>query len=1284
MPVTPGKKLPDGSINTLHVDTAGFIWSGGENGILLFTGGDPIPIGLPEGRDDTVLAFEEERKAEKLWFLTPGGIGWVGTKTGKGAFFPKPNSNEEIEFLTFASAGDDAFWISATDGLYRFNPGTKNFTAIEKDEKFRSISDIAISPQRQNELWLATGIHGLICYDSTTKEIKNYFHRDGPSGSPANCICLSDGNEVIFGGGNSITRLNRDSGEQTSVQIPLSRDLRYLNVTTLREDRVKNQIWIGTKSGRGVYRLELGDNSLLDFGDEIRLRGTRRGFSVNDIAIDTNRVLWVATERNGIALTPMPSFGVEEFAVWGEGKLQMYDGDYRFPASIKSNKTIAATRKGIIRIDLSEGEIEKLTGEPRHEANKIYGALRHSDGSIYAFFENAIQRLTPDENTWEKLAVLPTTEGVNYVKLAPQFDTNGKLWFCCRNQLHSFDPKTGTVNFHATIRHWADEITVIENLVWVATENYLYRWNIDSGAMELQLKTQLLMTHDLSPMTDDQGVFLATTQGLYSIRNDEDTIRLRGLPDTDVPSVCEGPTPDSLWIIKNERLKLFNLKYNRLESYPGDGEFNILRRKPTFLRRRPNGDLILGTWGRIFVVAEQDLITDFRQAQSPINLVETRTIRDGMVSANLVDFPQLSGMKKLQFTGSTQNAEFLFHIPDYRFPHETKFRYRIDDAKWMVSRNGYVEIPHLKNGIHTLQVEGTDSWRAPAANSMELQFEWHPPIWERWWFTLAAASLVLAVGYGFHLLRTRYIIRAKQKLESIHNELIRSESRYRNMFENSSDAILIVDATSRIVACNPQSLALTQRTPEEIVSLVDRPLSTYFSGDSEVDQWLQNARAGDHSPEKPFDVLTSSETLVPTLVSLSRVESIEGEEWQLRIRDISKQKEFEKKMRQAQKMEAVGTLAGGIAHDFNNLLSPIIVHSQIASDDIESRGERALPDVKEALDICGEAATKAAVLVKDLLHFARKADPGIATVDIAESTRNAIRLLKGSIPATIAIESDLPDAPAWTRCSPQRLEQALMNMGVNASHAIGINTGTIRFNLHQTGSGDHWELSIEDTGCGMKDETIQRIFDPFFTTKEVGKGTGLGLSMVHSFVEESAGSIEVESIPGEGTAIKMRFPVGEPSTEKSASALRQGLQTLEPAGEKELQRPSVMVIDDDPMVLKATSKILEKLGYTVDAFDSPIDALEAFEKSPCSIAAIVTDQMMPKMTGLDLARKIKDIRDSIPIILLTGFSDLLKESGESQQVVSAVRVKPLDYRDLDRTLIELTDISAASAVSLAS
>jgi PAS domain S-box-containing protein len=388
-------------------------------------------------------------------------------------------------------------------------------------------------------------------------------------------------------------------------------------------------------------------------------------------------------------------------------------------------------------------------------------------------------------------------------------------------------------------------------------------------------------------------------------------------------------------------------------------------------------------------------------------------------------------------------------------------------------------------------------------------------------------------------------------------------------------------------------------------------------------------------------------------------------------RDVTNEMRLEKQLRQAQKMEAIGTLAGGIAHDFNNILSAIMGYTQLAltATPQQTQASRYLEHVLTA-------ANRATDLVKHILTFSRKTEHEQKPVRIDSIVKEALKLLRPSLPSTIEIRQSISSPVDPILADPSQIHQVLMNLCTNAAHAMRERGGILSVELatidldsesveryRDIKTGHYIKLTVSDTGHGMDAEIMERIFDPFFTTKGLEGGTGMGLSVVHGIVKNHGGVISVYSEVEKGTTFNVLFPRIEGATEEEATTRR----SL-PTGNEH-----ILFVDDEEMLVTVAKQLLTRLGYDVVATTSSLEAAYIFQNQPDRFDLLITDQTMPHMTGTQLAKELLNIRPDLPIILCTGFSEMVTAEKAKDFGIKEYIMKPVTQMDMAESIRRVLD-----------
>jgi len=384
----------------------------------------------------------------------------------------------------------------------------------------------------------------------------------------------------------------------------------------------------------------------------------------------------------------------------------------------------------------------------------------------------------------------------------------------------------------------------------------------------------------------------------------------------------------------------------------------------------------------------------------------------------------------------------------------------------------------------------------------------------------------------------------------------------------------------------------------------------------------------------------------------------------------------ERQLQQVMKLQAIGTLAGGIAHDFNNILFPIVGYTELTMDDVP-KDSQARQNLEEIL----KAANRAKGLVQQILTFSRQGGQERKPLKVQFLIKEALKLLRATIPSTIEIECNVNEACRPIMGDPTQIHQVIVNLCTNAYHAMQETGGTLEVGLEEVDIsyeksvervgmkvGPHLELTVKDGGHGMGPEVMERIFEPYYTTKEQGKGTGLGLSVIHGIIKNHGGDISVSSQPGKGATFTVYLPVIEDVDVE-----------IEPIKVVSANQGSehILLVDDEEQIIDIEKQILERLGYTVTAKTDSQEALEEFSALSEKFDLVITDMTMPKMTGAQLAIKLMDIKPDIPVILCTGFNETINEEKALAMGIDRFVMKPIVKDDLANTIRTVLDTPKA-------
>ncbi|HYM84094.1 MAG TPA: ATP-binding protein [Candidatus Dormibacteraeota bacterium] len=506
------------------------------------------------------------------------------------------------------------------------------------------------------------------------------------------------------------------------------------------------------------------------------------------------------------------------------------------------------------------------------------------------------------------------------------------------------------------------------------------------------------------------------------------------------------------------------------------------------------------------------------------------------------------------------------------------------------------------------------------------------------------------------------------------------------VLDASPNAIVGVDSHARIVYVNPQvattfGWAQAELLGQPIERLIPDALAGRHAG--------HRAAYLEHPVARPMSIgldlagRRKDGSEFPVEISLAPVAGPDGILVFATVVDISARKALEAQLLQAQKMESVGRLAGGIAHDFNNMLFAIRGYADLLDEDLDrlaSDGADVL-ELRSSVEGIAAAADKATALTSQLLAFGRRQHIQPVVLNLGEAVASLESMLRRLLGERVEIVLDLDRATGRVEVDPGQLDQAVMNLVVNARDAmpdggtIRIETGNVVFDEpyaiehFDVQPGDYVMLAVSDTGHGMDQETRRHVFEPFFTTKEPGKGTGLGLATTFGIVRSAGGHIWVYSEPGRGTTFKIYFPRAEAPAEA-----RPGQHV--PAETTSAGR--VLLVEDEPAVRDLTRRVLERAGYLVTAPTEVTEALQLVEPGGPRFDVLVTDLVMPGLSGRELARRALAVRSDLAVVLLSGYSAETARIGDLVEAGATFASKPLSSRDLLRVVAEARAARAAA------
>lgn len=510
------------------------------------------------------------------------------------------------------------------------------------------------------------------------------------------------------------------------------------------------------------------------------------------------------------------------------------------------------------------------------------------------------------------------------------------------------------------------------------------------------------------------------------------------------------------------------------------------------------------------------------------------------------------------------------------------------------------------------------------------------------------------VGLGERSIRKSYYPELKAKIK----DLDQQRTFFQATLNSIPDGVVMIDPAGKIKQANPALCQLFGYTNEELAGRETEVLyeagSTVFRHEDFPATWCRRfvCKDGRSFLGETFrnEIVDEHGGLLGTLELIRDLSE--------RLSALRQQRQLEEQLRQSQKMAAIGTLAGGIAHDFNNLLAAILGYAELALLKLPP-GTSLQREIRQIL----KAGGKASELVNQILAFSRKETTKRILLQPGVLIKEVIKLLRGTIPATITIRERIVNTDRTILANPTQLHQVVMNLCTNAFHALEEQGGEmvlclelVRKKIRENEAEREWiRISVTDNGCGIEPAHLERIFEPYFTTKPSGKGTGMGLAVVHGIVENHDGRVEVESTVGQGTTVHVYFPVVSgieaPQSQKEAQSLVGGSE-------------SILVVDDEQMVADYLKGFLEQLGYRITVCNDGNSALSMFEQNPQQFDLVITDQTMPGKTGFEVARTMLALRPELPIILCSGYSSALSPERVTKAGIREFMMKPVSLHDL--------------------
>ena len=1304
--------LSNNFLTAVAQDKMGYIWFGSRNGLNRFDG-TKITVYVNESNNPKSIGNNY------AWYLLVDRAGtlWVAT-WGGGLSRYDPISDSFTRYQHDqndpGSLGSDLVWYVyedrngtiwvATDGggLNRLDSKTGKFKHYQHDPKDpTSISHMTVTQiveDSSGSLWVGTYGGGLNKFEPETGTFKRYQHDDAAPGSLSNnniwSLCMDSRQRLWIGTEGGLDLYTPETGTfihyKNRKNDPQS--ISHNTVLTIHEDR-SGYLWIGTFGGglnkfdpeRGIFTRYMhhpfDETSLCDD-------------TVYHIYEDRAGSMWIATE-NGISRVDP---GSERFT-----HFKRIPGD---PDSLSSNQVSAfhEDKEGIIWMGTKGGGVNRF--DSRKNSFRHY---QHQTGMPDTLSSNSVTAIAaaPENTLWV------ATEGGGLNRFDPQtgtsvhyrhipdnpnslgndtiwdlsVDRQGQLWIVMDGGgLNRFDPekqkftqwRSTPNNPNSLVSDWALSVFAdSRGIIWIGTDTGLSRFDPERNAFQNYLSRQNTVGQSENNsiyciFEDKRGtIWIGTNYGLKRIDEANGHIAVYrerdGLAGNYVADIVEDHL-GFLWISTSKGLSRFDPETATFRNYDKqDGLQSNFFLWGSGLRSRSNELYFGGING--FNRFNPEKLPD-NSFIPPVVLTDFQLFNKSVVIGTPFMPQQISSLDHITLTHGQSVFSLEFAALNFRSPEKNRYAYMLEgfDSEWnhVGSERRYATYTNLDPGTYTFHVKASNNdgvWNQKGAS---LKIVVQPPWWATLWFRIFTGLVFLfcILGVFKYINRLRFEIKERQRGVAA---LRQSEHNFRTTFDSSGDAIFIHNMKGIFIEVNEVACERLGYDRDELLKLNPMDIDTVESAKL-ISERMAKIKENN---QVVYEVIhrRKNGTTFPVEIN-SKVIEYQGKQCIISVaRDITEQKRISARLQQAQKIESIGTLAGGIAHDFNNILFPIIGYTEMLIEDI-SEDSSFQPGLKQI----HKGAMRASELVKQILTFSRQESGEMKLMKMQPIIKEALKLIRSTIPTTIAIKQHISPACGVIKADPTQIHQIVMNLCTNAYHAMEETGGELKVSLNELelstldlispdmATGVYTCLTVADTGKGMDKKLTQKIFDPFFTTKAIGKGTGLGLSVVHGIVTSMNGALQVYSEPGIGTVFNIYLPA-----EKSAFTGQITDSKVKIQGGTE----QILLVDDEVAIIKMEKQMLERLGYRVDARTSSIEALEVFLSDPDKFDLVITDMAMPHMAGDKLSAELTKIRPDIPVLLCTGFSETMSEETAASIGIKGFLWKPIVMKDLAQKIREV-------------
>lgn len=1322
--------LSHNTVRCILHDSNGFMWFGTEMGLNRYDGYHftvfPINLNLSSTQPHLGITAIFEDNEKNIWIGTESGLFWKNSKTEQiEAFNINPESENKKIFNNFITSinqdSKNRIWIGTRTGLIQLTPTHKTIRYfIHQIDNIQSLSHDKISDiqvDKTGKIWIATEKE-LYFIEKNTNHIKRAFFNISDSEVPPTgkitCMFIDSKNSLWVGTKNGLYSLS--SG--TSQPIHYFHDPENHNsigeniITCLVEDHY-GRLWIGHHN-TGIDILIKKKNLILHLNHQSNLLNSLSNNEINTLYRDRSNTIWIGTYGSGLNIwnSTMQKFRLYTNIPYSSEGLNLFNIT-SFCEDNQQNIWIAGNN-GVDQFNPQTGKFLHIHNEMWNPGivNVLYKNHNSTNHNLWLGIKNGEYELIKlDLTQMQVIGKYDLNTGTDYsgeMVTSLLAEQNNTLWIGTDQGLFKMntdsgkyiydDPKSILMN---RLKKTCISVLYIdrENILWIGTRKEgLFRCNLFNHHIRnykniIDDLTSLSNDDVLSIMEDHSGdLWIGTSWGLNHFDREENKF-LRfttesGLPNNVISGILSN-RENVLWISTNSGLTRFDIKKEVFRNYDTrDGLQSDLFNPGSYFKSK-SGQLFFGGikgFNSFYPQEIQDNTYIPPVKITAFNIINTPEPVGSTMKRKILLKNPVANQSDIYISRKDKTFAIGFSALNFIFPEKNEYAVMIEgiDEDWnYIGNKNFVIYSGFPSGKYVFKVKASNNDGLWNNTGTAITIRIQPPFWTTWWFRLLGLIVLSTTLLVIYQIRSKHRQKKEKKAENItpesneetqeqklvEEEILASKMKYKHLVETSNDAIYILyDRKFELINERFKKLF---KVSQEYVTSQDFDYLELVSPKSKnfVERRIQQIIDGEKIDHNfTFTAQSTEKDEFEVEASASKIKYKHGTALQGILRDITERKNMERMIQQAQKLEAVGTLAGGIAHDFNNILTGIQGRVSLMQMGIKSKDSS-----KDHLEEIELYVNNAADLTKQLLGFARKGRVEVKPIDINQLVKKSSEMFgrtKKEIGIKTVFQKDL-----WTvEVDPGQMDQVFMNLFVNASQAMpeggdlfieskNIELDKNQAKLHLVKPGKYIKISVTDTGMGMDEETRQRIFDPFFTTKERSRGTGLGLATVYGILQNHGGFISVYSELNIGTTFNIYLP---------ASSKRPVVESLI---KEELiyGTETILLVDDEEMVLEVVGQIIESLGYNIILASSGDEAIDIYWKNRDRIDLIILDLIMPHMSGSATYDRLRGINPNIKVLLSSGYSIDGQATELLRRGCNGFIQKPFSNKELSRKIREVLD-----------